>query len=132
MSEASLLSDVAFWLSAVLLLVGTFFSIVGGFGLLRMPDFYARSHAGGVTDTFGAGFVLVGLMVLAGLSLNALKLAFVLAFLLITGPVSAHSLAKAAYARGVRFGEQAAEPTIEDTLGSDQDVEGEAGGGGEA
>jgi hypothetical protein len=46
---------------------GGFFCVVGGIGLLRMPDFYTRMHAASVTETLGAGLILLGLMLQAGL-----------------------------------------------------------------
>ena len=51
-------------LAAVLLGLGTFFCVVGGIGLHRMPDFYTRTHAASITDTLGAALVLIGLMFL--------------------------------------------------------------------
>ena len=36
--------------------------MVGGVGLLRLPDFFTRCHGAGITDTMGAGLVLTGLM----------------------------------------------------------------------
>ena len=51
-----------------LLLAGSFFCIVGGIGLIRLPDFFARIHGAGITDTLGASLVLAGLMVQAGLT----------------------------------------------------------------
>jgi len=84
-----------------LLLSGATFCVIGGIGLLRMPDFYARTHAGSVSDTLGAGLILLGLAIYAGPTLVAVKLAFILMFLWLTGPVATHALVKAAYARGV-------------------------------
>jgi multicomponent Na+:H+ antiporter subunit G len=84
------------------LLVGSFFAVVGGVGLLRLPDFYARIHGAGITDTMGAGLVLVGLMLQAGDWLVAFKLAMILFFLMLTSPTSAHALSKSARADGVR------------------------------
>ena len=55
--------DIASW---VLLVVGGLFCIVGGIGLLRMPDFYTRVHAASVTDTLGVGLILFGLALQAG------------------------------------------------------------------
>ena len=46
-------------------------------GLLRMPDFYTRMHAASVTDTLGAGLILLGLMLQAGLTLVTVKLLMV-------------------------------------------------------
>jgi multicomponent Na+:H+ antiporter subunit G len=84
-----------------LLLSGATFCVIGGVGLLRMPDFYARTHAGSVADTLGAGLILLGLAIYAGPTLVTVKLFFILAFLWITGPIATHALVKAAYARGL-------------------------------
>jgi multicomponent Na+:H+ antiporter subunit G len=93
-----LFADVVSW---ACLVAGSFFAVVGGIGLLRLPDFYARIHGGGVTDTMGAGLVLVGLMFQAGDWLLVFKLAMILFFLLLTSPTSAHALSKSARAHGV-------------------------------
>ena len=53
--------------SGVLLALGTFFCVTGGLGLLRLPDFYSRAHAGGLADTLGATLILGGLVVPAKL-----------------------------------------------------------------
>ena len=90
--------DVLSWLC---LLGGSFFVLVGGLGLLRLPDFYTRIHAAGLTDTLGAWLMLIGLMLQAGLSLTTVKLVLLLVFLVLTSPLSSHLLAKAAYLRGV-------------------------------
>ena len=91
--------EIASW---VLLVGGAGFCIVGAVGLLRMPDLYSRTHAATITDTLGAGMVLVGLALQAGPNLTALKLLMVLAFLLYTSPVSGHALVKAAYSHGIK------------------------------
>jgi multicomponent Na+:H+ antiporter subunit G len=88
--------------SGVCLVVGSFFAVVGGIGLVRFPDFYSRLHAGGVTDTMGAGLILIGLMFRAGHGLVIFKLVMILFFLLLTSPTSAHALSKSARADGVR------------------------------
>ncbi len=90
----SLLSvDLVSW---IFLLGGGFFAIVGAIGLLRFPDLFTRMHAAGITDTLGAGLILIGLMFQAGEGLVAVKLFLILAFLLFTSPTSTHALAKAA------------------------------------
>ncbi len=84
------------------LLGGAAFSIIGGIGLVRLPEFYSRMHGGGVTDTMGAGLVLIGLILLAGPSLAAFKLLVIMFFLMITSPSSCHALAKSALSKGLR------------------------------
>ena len=97
-------------LSAVFLAGGAFFSLVGGIGLVRMPDFYTRMHAASVTETLGAGFMLIGLMLQAGLTLVAVKLAMMALLILLASPTASHALAKAALLSGLKpkLGEQGA------------------------
>jgi len=89
-------------LSWGLLVAGSLFAMTGGLGLVRLPDFFSRIHAGGITDTMGATLILGGLMLQAGLSLASFKLLLILLFLFITSPTSAHALARSALAHGVR------------------------------
>ena len=85
--------DASSWL---FLLAGGFFVLVGSIGLLRLPDFFARLHAAGITDTLGAGLVLLGLALQSGFTLVTVKLALFFLFLLMTSPTATHALAKAA------------------------------------
>ena len=78
------------------LLGGATFLVIGAIGLVRLPDFFTRIHATGVIDTMGAGLTLLGLVILAGWTLPAIKLVLILGFMLLTGPTAAHALAKAA------------------------------------
>jgi len=84
------------------ILAGSAFVIVGAIGLVRMPDLYTRMHAASVTDTVGAGLLLVGLMLQAGLSLVMLKLLFLMALFFFMGPVATHALAQAALGEDVK------------------------------
>ena len=93
------LLDIACW---VLLLAGTGFCIVGGVGLVRMPDLYTRMHAASVTDTLGAGLILLGLMLQSGVTLVAAKLLILAVLIFFTTPTATHALARAAFLRGVR------------------------------
>ena len=83
-------------LSWILIVLGSFFVIVGALGFIRMPDVYTRMHAASVIDTTGAGFLVLGLMLQAGLSLVTLKLLFILLILFFTSPMVTHALAQAA------------------------------------
>ncbi len=88
-------------LSWVLLVAGGFFCVVGAIGMLRMPDFYTRMHAASVTETLGAGFILAGLVLQAGFTLVAAKLAMIGLLILFVSPTATHALARAALARGL-------------------------------
>lgn len=91
--------DIVSW---VLIVGGSFFTLVGAFGLIRMPDVYTRMHAASVTETLGAGLLLAGLMVQAGISLVSLKLLFILLLFFFIGPVATHALAQAALHAGIK------------------------------
>jgi len=94
--------------SGACLLVGSAFAMVGGLGLLRLPDFFTRIHGAGITDTMGAGLILIGLLFQAGPSLIGVKVVMILLLLWITGPASTHALAKSAITSGL-------EPHLEET-----------------
>jgi multicomponent Na+:H+ antiporter subunit G len=89
----TVLIDLLSWL---ILLGGVAFALIGSVGLLRMPDFYTRLHAAGITDTLGAGLILLGLMLQAGWTLISVKLLLILIFLWFTGPIATHALSRAA------------------------------------
>ena len=95
----SIAIDVLSW---ACLLAGGAFCIVGGLGLLRMPGFFTRMHAASVIDTLGAGLILLGLLLQAGLTLIGAKLVMVGLLLLFASPTATHALARAAILRGVR------------------------------
>lgn len=83
-------------LSGFCLLAGSFLCITGGIGLLRLPDFFSRVHAAGLTETLAAPLLLAGLMLQMPWSLDLLKLLFILVLVLATNPTATHAMAKAA------------------------------------
>lgn len=95
----AMLIDVLSW---VLIFTGVFFAVVSGIGIVRMPDFFTRVHAMGVTDTMGAVPILLGLVLQAGLTLETIKLCLIGLFLLFTSPVSVYALAQAALSDGLK------------------------------
>lgn len=86
---------VASW---ALIVAGCAFLLIGAIGIIRMPDFYTRLHAAGLTDSFGAGLLLGGLLLQAGFSLTTGRLVLIAIFILFTAPIAAHALINAAYA----------------------------------
>ena len=87
-------------LSWILLTLGGLAVLIGGIGALRMPNLYARVHAAGVTDSIASILVILGVILQAGLTLAAIKLAAILLFLLLTSPTSSNALATAALLAG--------------------------------
>jgi multicomponent K+:H+ antiporter subunit G len=85
---------------AVLLVVGAAFALVGSWGLAKLGDFYKRLHGPSKATTLGVGCVLIAsglaFAVVGQASLHELLITLVL---LVTAPVSAHLLVKAALQR---------------------------------
>ena len=91
-------ATVASW---TLLLGGSFFLLTGSLGMVRLPDVFTRMHAGGMTDTMGAGMIMVGMAVYNGADLVTVHLLLILGFLWFTSPIATHAVAKAALSGGL-------------------------------
>ncbi|MFT5178579.1 MAG: multicomponent Na+:H+ antiporter subunit G [Alteromonas macleodii] len=87
-------------LSGGLMLIGSLAVLVGGIGVLRMPDIYSRIHASSLTDTMGTIAVFSGLMLQAGFELATFKLFAIMVFMLFTGPTATYALANAVLESG--------------------------------
>ena len=85
-------------LTALLILVGATFALIGSIGLARLPDFFTRLHGPTKATTLGVGSIVVAALVHSSARSGTLSLREIAVslFLFITAPVSAHLLAKAA------------------------------------
>ncbi len=90
------MADLLHYVAGALVLLGSVVVLVGLIGVYRMPDFYTRLHAASIVDTLGTMLIIVGLVLIAGLSLVSVKLILIMLFILITTPAAAHALAKSA------------------------------------
>lgn len=87
--------------AAALAVAGGFFCFVAGLGVLRMPDLYLRMHASSKAGTLGCGLILLAVAVRfddVGIAARAVAAA---AFLMLSAPVGAHMIGRAAYRAGV-------------------------------
>ena len=91
--------DLVSW---ICILVGAAAALIGGLGLLRLPDVFARMHGAGMIDTLGLGAILVGLMIQAGFTLVTVKLVMIVVFVFFTSPMTTHALARACLNAGVK------------------------------
>jgi multicomponent Na+:H+ antiporter subunit G len=110
------------WAGGLIVLIGAAHMAIGAFGLVRMPDVFTRMHAASVGDTFGVGLVLVGLMLIAGLSLVTVKLLFLLLFLVLVGPAATHAIARAALHAGHRPVGTDGEPLVAEAREAGEDA----------
>ncbi len=81
--------------------IGALFFFVGTLGVLRLPDFFCRTHAATKCDTVGAGSVLIALAILNGLDASTVKIVVLAALILLSSPTSGHALARAAHRTGL-------------------------------
>ena len=87
--------------TALLLIAGGAFACLAAVGLVRMPDVYIRMHAATKAGTLGAGLILAAVAVHAADGWLVVRALATILFLLITAPVAAHMIGRAAYRTGV-------------------------------
>lgn len=86
---------------AILLLSGVVLALTASLGLLRFPDVFSRMHAATKPTTLGLLLVTVGAALQVDATGDRVKLLLVAAFQLLTAPVAAHMIGRAAYRTGV-------------------------------
>lgn len=86
------------WVIAFFLLLGGSFVLIGSIGLARMPDFFMRLHGPTKATTLGMGGILLGSIFYFSATPGVVSVheLLITIFLLITAPISAHMLIKAA------------------------------------
>jgi multicomponent Na+:H+ antiporter subunit G len=94
--------DLFAYATGVLCLIGAFFVLVAAIGLLRLDDLYMRMHAASKAGTLGSGVLLLALALFSHESDVVLRALAAIVFFLLTAPISAHLLARAAYTVGYR------------------------------
>jgi multicomponent Na+:H+ antiporter subunit G len=87
-------------LIALLLFAGTFFALVAALGVVRMPDIYMRLSAASKASTLGASCILAAVALYFASTEVTGKVVAIIAFTLLTAPVAAHMLGRAAYFSG--------------------------------
>ena len=89
--------------TALLLMLGSLFSFIAALGMLRLPDTVIRMHAATKAGTLGAGLILIAeafFYAELGITLRAVA---AIIFLLLTAPVAAHLIGRAAYYSGIKL-----------------------------
>lgn len=96
------MSTILSSLAVALVVIGLLTMLVGSIGIIRLPDFFSRTHAASKVDTVGIVILLTGMAVYEGWSLTSGKLVLAICFIAITNPVGIHILARAALRLGVK------------------------------
>lgn len=94
------MTDILTYAAGILMIVGGIFALAGAIGVLRFPDVFTRMHAASKAGVAGSGLGLIAVALAAqdaGLSVRAL---LALVFFLMTTPLAAHLVARAALRAG--------------------------------
>lgn len=105
---------------SVITLIGSVFLFLGALGVLRMPDVYNRMQAGTKATTLGT------ILFLGGIGLGRLgegcflRIIVLILFIIMTNPVSSHTLARAAHFAGIRLTESSVRDELSDHLKAEE------------
>ena len=80
-----------------LLISGVVFAMVAAIGIIRFPDVFMRLSANAKAATLGSSFILGATALHFDDVRVSAKIAAIIAFLVLTGPVAAHMIGRAAY-----------------------------------
>ena len=96
---SSALAALAPWIADALVVLGVLVMTVGVYGIVRMPDVYAKLHAASKVTFLGVVSFLLASFV-TGDPAVIYRVTLIAVFLVLTAPVSAHVVGKAAFLRG--------------------------------
>lgn len=99
---------------SALILGGAAFCLIAAVGVVRFPDLYVRMHAATKAGTLGAGLVFIAVAVGSGELGTVIRAMAAVLFLLLTAPIGAHLLARAAYASGVKMWDRSGPDDLKD------------------
>jgi multicomponent Na+:H+ antiporter subunit G len=107
-------------IAAVLILSGCALGLLGGLGVLRLPDVFARMHAATKPPTLGLVLVALGAMLRVDELADVTLLVLVVMLQFLTAPVGAHLVGRAAYDSG---GLLSPETAVDDLADAPADAE---------
>ncbi|WP_435335452.1 monovalent cation/H(+) antiporter subunit G [Haloarchaeobius sp. TZWWS8] len=102
----ALASTIQYAVVAALVLVGSFFLLVGTIGLIRLPNVYNRMHATSKATTLGAASMFLAGFVYFDFQGVGLESLVGILFLFLTAPTGAHMISRSARKMGVDFLEE--------------------------
>lgn len=90
----------------ILLVLAWIYIIFGMIGIFRFSNMYARLLTSSKIDTVAAITILIALIFKTGFNFFSIRLLLIMAFIMITGPVSNHIIARSAYLNGIEVREE--------------------------
>lgn len=101
-------------ITGTLVLVGAALMLIASIGVVRMPDLFTRMQATTKAATLGAGLVILGTAVHFSTFSVTTRAVAAIAFVLLTAPIAAHLLGRAAYFLGVPLWEGSVRDELRD------------------
>ena len=108
------MSDI---IGIIFIIIGLFFDFFGCLGLIRLPDVYNRLQASTKCVTFGTCSIMFGVFLILGFTAGGIKALLCIIFLVLTAPVSAHVIARAAHISGIKLWEKSVVDRYEEEKG---------------
>ena len=102
------------YLAAVAVLLGAVFGLLAAIGIVRLTDLYTRLHAASKAGVVGTGLILIAVALISTDGAVILRAILGIIFLLLSTPIAAHLLARAAHKAGET-------PTVATTI---EDIDG--------
>lgn len=90
---------IRFIAAAICILGGLFMAVSAAIGVFKFKECLTRMHAAAMGDTLAIGLILLGLILLFGISFTSAKLVLIVVFLWLASPVSSHLIALMTYER---------------------------------
>ena len=88
-------------IAGLLLLLGGVFAVLGSVGVLRLPDVLIRMHASTKIGTLACGLIIAGVALHFGEADVIVRGIAIIVFLILTAPIGAHMIGRAALRTGV-------------------------------
>ena len=109
--------------SILLIIVGTALIFISAIGIIRLPDFYLRMSAITKAATLGLFLLLIGLAIYFNNLELSIKSFVIITFVLLTNPVGAHAIARAAYMKDTKLWEGSKTDELRDMTNRKNELE---------
>ena len=109
--------------SIFLIIVGTALMFVSAIGIIRLPDFYLRMSAITKAATLGLFLLLIGLALYFNILGLTIKSVIIIILVLLTNPVGAHAIARAAYMNGTELWKGSVTDELKDMTNRKEELE---------
>ena len=107
---------------AILMIFGSLFSLVAAIGVVRLPDVYMRMAAGTKAGTLGAGLNLLAVAAYFNNIEVTTKVVAAILFFIITAPIGAHMIGRAAYVIGIQLWQGSLRDDLKGKYDAEEDI----------